>query len=171
MADSYFDSSLTAQQIENVLSGVHSVTGVVQRNGDGTFSAATVYPMLNGASAPTTATIGYVNQLYRCGTALYVCTAADGVTYTWELVSGGGGASVSTATCTLTVAGWSNNTQSASVTGVTSTNTVAICPAPEGLLAYEASKIILVGQGNGSLAFNCTTVPETAIVINVMIFG
>ncbi len=53
------------------------------------------YPMLTGASDPTTATEGLVNQLYRNTTsnALFVCTAVTSGTpdtYTWIAVGGGG---------------------------------------------------------------------------------
>lgn len=53
------------------------------------------YPMLTGASDPTTATEGLVNQLYRNTTSneLFVCTAITSGTpntYTWEKVGGGG---------------------------------------------------------------------------------
>lgn len=47
--------------------------------------------ILSGKGAPTSATQGKVNQLYRDENTqrLYICTAVDGGAYTWAAVSGG----------------------------------------------------------------------------------
>lgn len=71
----------------------------------------------------------------------------------------------------LTVAGWSNNTQTVTVTGVTATNTVFVSPAPASASDYAAAGIICTAQSANSLTFTCTTVPTNAITVNVVIMG
>lgn len=65
----------------------HPLPVVVQDAGGGVST-------ISGKGAPTSATQGKVNQLYRDEDTqrLYICTAADGG-YTWAAVSGGGGLS------------------------------------------------------------------------------
>lgn len=70
----------------------------------------------------------------------------------------------------LTVAGWSSNTQTVTVTGVTATNTVFVSPAPESAADYAAAGIVCTAQAVDSLTFTCTTVPTNAITVNVVIF-
>ncbi len=71
----------------------------------------------------------------------------------------------------LTVAGWSNNTQTVTVTGMTATNTVFVSPAPASATDYAAAGIVCTSQGTDSLTFTCTTVPTNAITVNVVIMG
>ena len=71
----------------------------------------------------------------------------------------------------LTVAGWSSNTQTVTVTGVTATNTVFVSPAPASASDYASAGIICTAQGTDSLTFTCTTVPANAITVNVVIMG
>lgn len=70
----------------------------------------------------------------------------------------------------LTVAGWSNNTQTVTVTGVTATNTVFVSPAPASASDYASAGIICTAQSTDSLTFTCVTVPANAITVNVVIF-
>jgi len=73
------------------------------------------------------------------------------------------------ATGTLTVAGWSSNTQTISVTEVTASNTVIVSPAPASFADYGNAKIHCSAQGPGTLTFTCDTVPTNAITVNVVI--
>lgn len=75
-----------------------------------------------------------------------------------------------TQTANLTVAGWSNNQQTVSVTGVTANNTVIVSPAPASVSDYGTAGIYASAQANGTLTFTCTTVPTTAVSVNVAIF-
>ena len=75
----------------------------------------------------------------------------------------------STATCSLTVAGWSGNAQSATATGVTATNTVIVAPAPASAAAWAAAGVLCTAQAAGSLTFSCTTAPTEALTANVLI--
>ena len=74
-----------------------------------------------------------------------------------------------TATCSLTVAGWSGNAQSATATGVTATNTVIVAPAPASAAAWAAAGVLCTAQAAGSLTFSCTTAPTEALTANVLI--
>lgn len=67
--------------------------------------------ILSGKGAPTSATQGAVNQLYRDEDTqrLYICTATDGG-YTWAAVSGGGSVDVDV---TLTKAGYAADAKAA----------------------------------------------------------
>ena len=71
----------------------------------------------------------------------------------------------------LTVAGWSSNTQTVSVTGVTVSNIVIVSPAPASAADYAAANILCVSQATDSLTFQCDTVPTNAITVNVVIMG
>lgn len=68
----------------------------------------------------------------------------------------------------LTVAGWSSNTQTVNVTGVTATNVVFVSPAPASAADYASAGIICTAQGAGTLTFTCTDVPSNAITVNVV---
>ncbi len=78
-------------------------------------------------------------------------------------------AALVTATASLTVAGWSENGQTVSVTGVTATNIVWVAPAPESQDAYGSAGIRATAQGEGTLTFTCTEVPTEALTVNVVI--
>lgn len=113
---------------------------------------------------PGTATASTKGIVQPDGTTI---TINDGVI---SSVGGGGGASVTVTTATLTVAGWSNNSQTVSVAGVTASNTVLVTYAPASKAAYTAADIYCTAQGAGTLTFACTTTPTSAITVNVMIF-
>lgn len=76
-----------------------------------------------------------------------------------------------TATCSLTVAGWTNNEQTVSAAGVTATNTVIVAPAPASAAAWAAAGVVCTAQAAGSLTFTCTTAPTAALTANVLILG
>ena len=71
---------------------------------------------------------------------------------------------------TWAVADWSSNTQTVSVQGVTSTNTVFVSPAPASASEYASCGIVCTAQGTDTLTFACDTVPSNAITVNVVIF-
>lgn len=86
----------------------------------------------------------------------------------WVTPSGGGSTGT---TASLVVADWSSNTQTVNVTGVTASNNVIVAPAPASQADYTAAGIICTAQGAGTLTFTCTTVPSSAITVNVLILG
>lgn len=78
---------------------------------------------------------------------------------------------ITSTTATLTVAGWSDNTQTVLVSGLTTAHKVIVSPAPANHEAYASAGIYCLLQNNGSLTFTCKTVPESALTVNIMIVG
>ena len=78
---------------------------------------------------------------------------------------------MTTTTIELTAAGWSNNTQSVSVEGVTEDNNVFIAAAPETRMEFASCGIFCTAQNDGSLTFECKSVPTGAISANISIFA
>ena len=102
------------------------------------------------------------------GTYVPTLTIASGVaTRSWAAPSGGGSATATTAT--LLDSGWSSNSQTVNVTGVTASNNVIVSAAPASQSDYSACGIICTAQGAGTLTFTCDTVPATSITVNVLI--
>ena len=80
-----------------------------------------------------------------------------------------GGSSAEAVSITLLSSGWSNNEQIATVTGVTSSSSVIISPAPTDMDAYTAYGIKCIAQSADSLTFTCDDVPSTNILVNILI--
>lgn len=76
-----------------------------------------------------------------------------------------------TTTVTLTSGGWSNNTQTVSVAGVSSSSLVEVSPAPTSFDNYVNAGILCTAQGAGTLTFTCKTVPTNNITVNVVIWN
>lgn len=72
---------------------------------------------------------------------------------------------------TLTSAGWTNNEQTVTATGVTATNTVIVSPDPASMTDYTDAGIYCSAQASNSLTFVCDTVPSNDIDVNVVILG
>lgn len=75
------------------------------------------------------------------------------------------------ATATLTVAGWSNKSQTVNVAGVTASNDIIVSPVFASYDNWSKFSIQASAQGNGTVTFTCKTVPAAAIDVNVLIFG
>lgn len=73
-----------------------------------------------------------------------------------------------TTTATLASTGWTSNTYTASVTGVTASNTVIVSPDPASYSDYVSAGIYCSAQASGTLTFKCTTTPTSAITVNVV---
>jgi hypothetical protein len=71
-------------------------------------------------------------------------------------------------TITLTAAGWSSNTQTVSVTGMTATGVVMVSPDPTDQSAYTSAGIICSAQAAGTLTFTCSTTPSADLSVNVV---
>lgn len=72
-------------------------------------------------------------------------------------------------TLSLTVAWWTNKTQTVTATGVTATNTVIVSPSPSDIDKYAQYGIVCTSQGTDSLTFTCKTVPTEAISVGVVV--
>ena len=78
-------------------------------------------------------------------------------------------------TVTLGVAAWTGAEapfqQTASVEGATATNIKIISPAPASVDEYASCGVKATTEGAGTITFACTTVPENALTVNVVILG
>lgn len=83
---------------------------------------------------------------------------------------GGSGAGITAKTVTLSASGWSNNTQTVFVEGVTANNVVQVAPSGDRT-AYLDADIYCSAQGAGTLTFTCETTPTADIAVNVLIMG
>lgn len=75
-------------------------------------------------------------------------------------------------TATLTAAGWLNNAQTVTVSGVLADSTkqaITVSPAPGMGTVYDAAGIECMAQGASSLTFGCGTVPGNDITVNISI--
>ena len=71
-------------------------------------------------------------------------------------------------TITLTAAGWSNGSQTVSVSGITSTGVVFVSPDPTDQADYVAAGILCTSQATDSLTFTCDTTPSSDIDVVVV---
>lgn len=72
---------------------------------------------------------------------------------------------------TLPVAGWQNNAQAVTVSGVTANSKVVVSPAPESFEAYNEAECRATAQGTGTITFSCGSTPSGALTVNVMIIN
>lgn len=76
-----------------------------------------------------------------------------------------------TAMATILANGWSSNSQTVTVDGVTSTNTVIVGAHPSCQKIYAENGVFCVGQKDNKLIFSCELVPESDIQANVIIMN
>ena len=88
---------------------------------------------------------------------------------TWAVPASG--VSMSTTTASIATTGWSSNTKTVSVTGVTASNNVIVAPAPASMSAWTTAGVYCSGQASGTLTFTCTTIPTAALTANVLILS
>lgn len=74
-------------------------------------------------------------------------------------------------TVTLSASGWSNKQQTVSVPQVTTSNEVICASAPSNYEAYSDNYVRCSGQAAGQLTFTCSSVPTTALTVNVLILN
>lgn len=124
-------------------------------------SAGTGNPLMDGvASAGSAAT--WSKSDHRHPTDTSRAAASDLAAKQGKYVS---------ATVTLTVAGWSGNTQTVAASGVASNNLVEVSPLPSSLEAYVNAGIYCSAQASGTLTFTCKTVPSAALEVNVVVWN
>lgn len=75
------------------------------------------------------------------------------------------------AAVTLTVAGWSSNSQTVNVSGVTAGNDIIVAPAPASHEAWGKAGVICTAQAVGKLTFTCSKTPTAALTANIIILG
>ena len=76
-----------------------------------------------------------------------------------------------TTTATVATTAWNNLSATVNVSGVTTSNSVIVAPAPASREAAVKAQMYCSAQGAGTLTFACKTVPTSNVVVNVMIFG
>lgn len=88
---------------------------------------------------------------------------------TWQTPAGG--VSMSTATATIPTSGWSSDSITVNVTGVTASNNVIVAPAPADTSAWASAGIVCTAQGSGTLTFTRTSANSAALTANVLILS
>ena len=79
------------------------------------------------------------------------------------------GATYTQLTVTLTIAGWSDNSQTVTASCVTANNVVVISPAPNSYSSYGEFGVYCSAQAANNLTFVCDSVPDVALTVNVLI--
>ncbi len=83
-----------------------------------------------------------------------------------------GAAAASVAVTALLYAdNWERNLQAVSASGVTESNNIIVSPHPDYYSEYTAANIRAVSQSNGSVEFECDTVPSGLVEVNILIVG
>lgn len=91
-----------------------------------------------------------------------VSAAVHGVDYQLPVIS---------VQVTIPAAGWQNNSQAVTVSGVTADSAVVVSPAPESFEAYNEAECRATAQGAGTITFSCGSTPSGALTVNVMIIN
>lgn len=110
----------------------------------GTLSANELY-FTPGASLATVATTGSYNDLIDKPTKI-------------------------STTAILAAANWSDNSQTITVNGATSTNDIIVSPSAASEEAYTNAGVKGTAQGTNSLTFSCEETPEVDLSIDLLIF-
>lgn len=78
---------------------------------------------------------------------------------------------ITNTTATLSSSNWNStsHTQSVTVSGVTTSNTVIVSPAPSDIATWVAGNVRCTSQTTNSLTFTCDTNPTANITANVVI--
>ena len=153
---------------DNTVSGTAGV--VVAQNSTATNECSCVFGgILNNATANYAIQIGGWGRTNSDANTLKVGNANGN----FELMSADG--TIPTArltkvnsTTTLTAAGWSNGSQTVTVTGMTATGVVLVSPDPTDQSAYTSAGIWATAQAANSLTFTATTTPSADIDVNVV---
>lgn len=68
---------------------------------------------------------------------------------------------------------WNDNVQTIPVDGITANSMILVSAYPNesNIIAYNKSGVRCIGQGVGSLTFQCTVAPLTSIRVNIVIYG
>lgn len=76
-----------------------------------------------------------------------------------------------TYTASLTTAGWSSNTQTVTVTGMTANAIIMVSAAPASEATYRQNGVYCSAQAANSLTFTCASTPTAAITVNILTIG
>lgn len=121
---------------------------------------------LKSKSGATLSTITTQDTTYSAAT-----TSANGLMSSGDktklngVATGATKNSITTTTVTLTVAKWSNKSQSVSVSGVTASNLVIVS------VDNTDNGIKCTAQGSGTLTFTCETLPTAGVTASVAVLS
>lgn len=68
----------------------------------------------------------------------------------------------------LPVASWSSDTQTVTVSGVTSTSILVVTASPTSFEQYTDFGVYASAQSTNSVTFSCVTTPTVALTANIM---
>lgn len=127
----------------------------------------TGYYRFDSAISPVqnTYTLGKSTNLWA---NIYTAKINNGADITVPAVSGEMAVKQVNTTITLTAAGWSSNTQTVNVTGMTATGVVLVSPDPTDQSAYTSAGVLCTAQAAGTLTFTCSTTPSADLSVNVV---
>lgn len=152
----------------------YDTTGFKYKGTTGTTSAVGSAIVELGNSTASGTAGNKQGQLIIYGTTQYytsIVSGAPSANRTITLPDKTGTLAVTTSTTTTLSTTWSSKQQTKSVTGVTSSNTVIVTPAPASYDAYCAAGIYCSAQGSGTLTFTCEEVPTTSLTVNILIIN
>ena len=115
------------------------------------------------------AAISLVGSDGTTDTVHFVGSGGVTVTGSGDTITIGGGSSATSLTVTLEAAGWSDDSQTVTATGVEAGNSIIISPDPASIDDYSDAGIYCSAQGTDSLTFECATTPSNDIDVNVLI--
>lgn len=72
---------------------------------------------------------------------------------------------------TLDAKKWNNNSQTVTLTGMTSSKSIVVAPDPGSHTAYGEAGVYCSAQGSNNLTFKCTDVPANNLTVNVLVIG
>lgn len=82
----------------------------------------------------------------------------------------GGGTTIQTTSVSVAASAWSNNTATASVSGVTTASNIILGYDETTFEAAKAAVIRASAVGTNSVTFKCENTPSTTVVLNLAIF-
>lgn len=68
----------------------------------------------------------------------------------------------------LLAGGWSNNSQSVTLSGTTAEDSIYVCFDNQSVLEASTSGIVLTGCSANTITFSCVTQPTNDIIVNVI---
>ena len=82
-----------------------------------------------------------------------------------------GAVSKTDTTVSLPSSGWSSNSATVTVSGVTASNTIIVSPSSASYANYVAANVRCTAQAANSLTFACDSVPSSTLTVNVLILN
>lgn len=144
--------------------------GATYSNNVGTITGVTAGTGMSGGGTSGVVTLNHSNAVTAQTTqAVYpIKIDAQGHIYAYGSAVTIPGITKTTATLSTT---WSSNQQSVTVSGVTTSNTVIITPAPASYNMYCECGVYCSAQAANSLTFTCDEVPTSSLTVNIVIMS